>query len=860
MAESHAVAPTAVPVRRRAVGPLLLCTASIALLAAIGATPALAAPIIITDTVAGANGANGVGLDGGAGGMAGMGAGQGGTGGTGGNAGPGALGTAGTAGSGGGTGGSYGPVSGGATGGGGAGATSGSFGSGLGGGGGGGSGIVYSGSQNITVTGTGSVSGGNGGLGGSGHRSNAGSPGGGGDGITLTNSDNSVITVAAGATVKGGKGVGSVGHPSQGGNGIALQGNGGTIIVAGTVAAGGQELMGNAVPEVFNNAIVLTGNSNRIELRSGGVITGHVIAVGAGNALTLGGGDDASFDASTLGTQFEGLDLHKAGASTWTVTGDGSAFSGTTTVSGGKLVVNGSLGGTIEIASGGRLGGTGTLGTAGSTVTVATGGVHAPGNSIGVQTIAGDYVNHGTLQIEAEPTGADKLVVGGTVDIGGATLDLLLSPATASNWNVFNGPFTIIDKQSAGAVTGMFGSVTQNLLFLDASLDYAGGDGNDVTLELQRNDIAFADVGTTPNQIATGGAIDSLDSSSAVWRAIALAGDEDIVRKGFDALSGELHASLKGALIEDNRFVRDAMNDRLRAAFDTAGASYVPVLSYTVGETPLLVEPDHSGPTLWVDGFGAWGSIDGDSNAQGIERSTGGMLVGLDAPVGDWRLGLLAGYGQSAFSTASSTNYQFGIYGGTEWGDLALRGGFAYARQDIDTSRTVALPGLTETLTASYGADTLQGFGELAYGLDVGATRISPFANLAYVSLSTAGFTEAGGDAALSGDAGSTATAFTTLGFRLEHGLTLGGIDGTLSGMLGWRHAFGDTTPESIHAFTGSDSFLIAGVPIAPDAAVIEAGLDLNLAPGATLGVSYAGQFAADARDHAIKASLDVAF
>ncbi|KQW86263.1 hypothetical protein ASC89_00880 [Devosia sp. Root413D1] len=552
--------------------------------------------------------------------------------------------------------------------------------------------------------------------------------------------------------------------------------------------------------------------------------------------------------------------MHKAGASTWTLTGDGAAFAGTTTASGGKLVVNGHLGGAIQIASGGQLGGTGTLGTAGSTVTIAAGGVHAPGNSIGTQIIAGNYVNHGTLSVEAEPTGADKLVVADTVDISGATLELLLSPATASSWDIFNGPFTLIDKQSAGAVTGMFGSVTQNLLFLDATLDYAGGDGNDVTLELQRNDIAFAELGSTPNQVATAAAIDTLGGGNPVWTSIALTGDEDVVRASFDALSGELHASLKSALIEDSRFVRDAMNDRLRSAFDTAGASYIPVLSYAAGETPLLVEPDHSGPTIWVDGFGAWGNIDGDGNAEGLERSTGGMLVGLDAPVGDWRIGLLAGYGRSAFSTASSTNYHFGVYAGVEWDKLAVRGGFAYARHDIDTSRGVAIPGITETLTAGYGASTVQAFGELAYGFDVGATRISPFANLAYVSLNTDGFTEAGGDAALNGAAGTTASSFTTLGLRLEHGFTVGAIDGTLSGMLGWRHAFGDTTPESIHAFTGSDSFLISGVPIAPDTAVIEAGLDLNLAPGATLGLAYAGQIAADARDHAIKASLDVAF
>jgi hypothetical protein len=67
----------------------------------------------------------------------------------------------------------------------------------------------------------------------------------------------------------------------------------------------------------------------------------------------------------------------------------------------------------------------------------------------------------------------------------------------ATSWNVFNGPYTIIDKQSSGAVIGGCGPVMQNLPFLDALLVYDGGDGNDVTLELQRNDISFASVGAT---------------------------------------------------------------------------------------------------------------------------------------------------------------------------------------------------------------------------------------------------------------------------------------------------------------------------------------------------------------------------
>ncbi len=123
--------------------------------------------------------------------------------------------------------------------------------------------------------------------------------------------------------------------------------------------------------------------------------------------------------------------------------------------------------------------------------------MHAPGNSIGVQHILGDYANYGILRIEANPAQADKLVVAGSVDITGASLDLVLSPGNSASWDLFNGPFTILAKQSPGAVVGRFEQITQKLLFLDAQLAYDDGDGNDVTQELQRNELALEMVAET---------------------------------------------------------------------------------------------------------------------------------------------------------------------------------------------------------------------------------------------------------------------------------------------------------------------------------------------------------------------------
>src|SRR5690606_2502137 len=109
-----------------------------------------------------------------------------------------------------------------------------------------------------------------------------------------------------------------------------------------------------------------------------------------------------------------------------------------------------------------------------------------------------------------------------------------------------------------GGIDGTFGAVTSDFAFLDPSLSY---DSNNVYLKLVRNDIDFADVGSTPNQKNTGAAVDSLDPDSPIGNGI-VGMDDDGARNAFDQLSGEAHASLKGMLIEDSRFVRDAAIDR----------------------------------------------------------------------------------------------------------------------------------------------------------------------------------------------------------------------------------------------------------------------------------------------------------
>jgi outer membrane autotransporter protein len=69
-----------------------------------------------------------------------------------------------------------------------------------------------------------------------------------------------------------------------------------------------------------------------------------------------------------------------------------------------------------------------------------------------------------------------------------------------------------------------------------------------------------------------------------------------------------------------------------------------------------------------------------------------------------------------------------------------------------------------------------------------------------------------------------------------------------------------DTRPTSTHVFAGSIPFSIEGVPLAKNAALVEAGLETQLRPNLTLGDSYSGQFGNGLEDHGFKASLNWAF
>ncbi|AHB47619.1 transporter [Hyphomicrobium nitrativorans NL23] len=613
--------------------------------------------------------------------------------------------------------------------------------------------------------------------------------------------------------------------------------NGGTIHLQNSAS-----IQIQATNALTNTVHVYLAGATNLSLNGYGTTIGKI----AGNGqIRNGAAHDATLtvDSSVLGDSHFGgvisdggagrLNLVKTGAGTLRLFGV-NTYTGTTTVNGGELHIAGSIvSSALTVGNGGRLSGAGD-GTVGNT-TVESGGTVSLGPSR--LAVAGDITFSPGSALELRT--AYRLPVTGAAHLNGGSVVYLSHSGPVSATQTF----TIL---TANTISGTFNSASTPLAFFDATLAYSP---TAVNLTLQRNSLTFADVGQTENQDAAAAVAEAFGFGHALHDAIVVLQAGQALN-AFDAISGEIHASTRTALIEDSRFVRNAANDRIRATRDPRPAN-----------TEQAFSAQFAG---WGHAFGSWG--DSSGNQAELSRTTGGILTGIDGLLLDtWRVGALTGYSRSSFedrghlSSGTSDSAHLGLYGGTRWAALGIQAGAAYAWHDIEMKRHVVFPGFVEHLTAKDDGGTAQVFGELSYRFD-GPATLEPFVGLAHVHLHTRGYTETGGTAALMTESSDEDVTFSTIGLRGSFGFTFGGVDAKAHGMLGWRHGFGNTSPVAKHRFSGSTYLTVAGAPVTEDTAVIEAGMDVFVGDETTFNIGYSGQLASDAQDHGVTASLDIRF
>ena len=597
--------------------------------------------------------------------------------------------------------------------------------------------------------------------------------------------------------------------------------DGGTIIVDEDAALGGSAA-----------ALHLSNGTLRIAGTAMTSLDREVVLEGTGGGLDIASAGNTVTLARTVSGSGA---LTKAGLGELNLTGT-NTYTGETLITAGLLSVNGSIAGSslTTILDGGTLGGIGTVGD----LRVASGGTLAPGNSIGTLHVDGDvtFEDGSTYRIEVDEYGeADRLAATGMITIDGAALYFM--PSTGNYL-----PYTEYEILAAtGGITGSFSSIGSSAAFLLPHLTY--GD-HGVSMLLTRNDVFFSEIATTRNAQAVAWAVEERAAGNAVYDGIVTL-DAASADAGFRQLSGELYPSIAGAFAEDSRFARDVVTDRM-ARLPSAGFEKAEWQS-------------------WIQAYGNWGRSEADGIAD-LTRNSGGLLFGFDTLAGEsTRLGFMAGYGATSFSSsgysasADANSFIVGVYGATALDRLRLTYGSNLAIGKVDTSRNVAFGGFSDQLSADVDVNTAQIFGEAAYAFQLPGGTIEPFAGLAHVHVRSGGFTEQGGAAALSGDAARYDATFVSFGLRATTEIMLGATPMRLNAEAGWRHAFTEQ-PETSMAFAGGMPFSVEGTPVNLDTAFLKAGVQFDLQQNATASLDYSGGISADGSNHGLNASLKLAF
>ncbi len=548
------------------------------------------------------------------------------------------------------------------------------------------------------------------------------------------------------------------------------------------------------------------------------------------------------------------------------LSGNSAQFAGSTTVSGGMLVVTGTLGGTVDVKAGGALGGTGAIGK----TTVHDGGaLHVSSQGMAFND---GLTLHGALTITLPegPTAQPLLNVSNKAKLEN-TSQLIVSTAGIRR---VGAPYVLLQATQVEGTFGTHQTVHNPLAFLDTSLDYA--QANAVRLALVRRAEAngapkrFESEARSRNARSAARALDALPTQHALHQFV-LTLPKGAPDPTFKALSGDAATAVSSALHQTAvAAVRRIPLERLRSALQ-AGMRPGALLAQTGSAYPVSALPTSAAHPLWAQAFGAWQRDHADHNAPAGRATTGGLFIGADRPLAmGWRLGGALGYSHTHVrvdersAKADIDNYSLALYGGRQWqtprGTLHVLLGASHTLHRIHGKRDLAHIGLSDTLKARYQGGTSQLFTEIGHAFPLPQGNVEPYLGASVNHLHTNAYTETGGMAALHSQAYNRNSLTTSLGLRAARSVTVRGKDLHLRAGLAWRYTGQDLTPRARLAFQSGPTFTVQGLPIARSTAQAELGADLAINRQATLGLGYAGEFASSSQQHTVTLNARWAF
>lgn len=280
-------------------------------------------------------------------------------------------------------------------------------------------------------------------------------------------------------------GVLEVSKMSNGGvnSSLGAQTNAAGSLVFGSAAAV-LRYVGNTNSSTNRSFTLSSGVGGGATIQSSGLgdltFTSGTLAYGTTNQtriLTLGGTNTGNNTFSrTIANNGTGLtSLTKNDSGRWLITATNNTYTGPTNINAGSLIVNGNIaaGGSVFVANGATLGGSGTIAAA---TTIQSGASHSPGNGVGTQTFSGNLTyssgSYFRWDITTASNSYDKVKVGGM--LSGTDSTFHISSSTAYNtsfWSV-NRSWTDVFTTPGGApisFSGVFSTIAGADLTWDGS-------------------------------------------------------------------------------------------------------------------------------------------------------------------------------------------------------------------------------------------------------------------------------------------------------------------------------------------------------------------------------------------------------
>ncbi|MBB4200823.1 uncharacterized protein with beta-barrel porin domain [Rhodoblastus sphagnicola] len=656
----------------------------------------------------------------------------------------------------------------------------------------------------------------------------------------VTNNASGAITVAAGGT-----------FTDDLNNAGAVTNNG---VYNANVASNTGTITNNAT---WNGSITTSG-----ALTSTGLITGGVTNTGAVNATGAIGGPIAN------------------NAGTFNVTGtlaDRGSFSN---ASGATVAIGSNALSTTQLNNAGR-------------VTAANG------------AIAGNVANIGTLDISS--SASNRLsVIGAMSFAAGSAYQISVTPASASLTNVQGATtlsggallalgggtsyanytrYTILT--ATGGVSGVFEGVTTNVSFLTPSLTY---DANDVYLVMVRNDVNYASMANTPNQV---GVANALNRGEAATKGLnPILNSVDMVSNNpanmpavLDQLSGAGLAGAENLAFQAGALFTSTISDQNRSWLSGGkGANEI-----TLGGPNGLMAyaPAPNGPPgdavlgsqrtwrVWSGGY-ASGATFGDDRSAGAYAQTNanyGGALGIDYQVQPGLLlGFAGGYSDGSFgvrrlgTSGHLEGGQFGFYGAATSGSLYGFASTAFSSFNNHTTRYVLAFGnlFAEKNNASFNSRELREHLEFGRRYVIGGATLTPYVKVDLATLWSDGFLEnngAGGTnmAGLSVANRQTLSAPGSIGVRLEQAFALGGMKIIPWGDLAYVHEFSPQR-EIYGTFVNlpSATFGVNAAQVGRDAVQVRTGVKLAITETSSIFASFDDDFSRKSSFYAGKGGAQV--